>query len=75
MADFYIRQNSFAEVEPKGLLQWCEAIANQVSEENIYRNREGRVTLRFEHQQKSYFMKIHRGSGWGESIKNWLQLR
>ncbi|ROR98826.1 heptose I phosphotransferase [Sinobacterium caligoides] len=41
----------------------------------VYRSKEGRRTLRFELQQKSYFLKLHQGIGWGEIIKNLLQLR
>lgn len=41
----------------------------------VYRELEGRRTLRFEHQGRGYFVKIHRGVGWGEIIKNLLSLR
>jgi len=44
-------------------------------EGRIYKNLPGRKTLRFSAQDKSYFIKIHRGVGWKEIFKNILQLR
>jgi len=41
----------------------------------IFRDKEGRRTLRIEVNKNSYFLKYHRGVGWGEIIKNWLSLR
>lgn len=41
----------------------------------VYREMDGRKTLRFELDGKGYFLKIHRGVGWKEIIKNLLQLR
>ncbi len=41
----------------------------------VYRELDGRRTLRFELQGRGYFLKLHRGVGWGEIIKNLLQLR
>ena len=38
----------------------------------VYRELEGRRTLRTEVQERGYFVKIHRGIGWGEIIKNLL---
>ena len=35
----------------------------------IYRNFKGRKTLRFEHGGRGYFLKIHPGVGWGDSLK------
>lgn len=40
-----------------------------------YRALDGRRTLRFEHDGRAYFAKIHRGIGWGEIAKNLLRLR
>ena len=42
---------------------------------DIYRNKEGRVTLQTQINGKSFFVKIHRGIGWKEIFKNLLQLR
>lgn len=36
----------------------------------VYRELEGRRTLRTEVQGRGYFVKIHRGIGWGEIVKN-----
>lgn len=41
----------------------------------IFRDKEGRRTLRFEHEGRSYFLKYHSGVGWAEILKNLLQLR
>lgn len=38
----------------------------------VYRELEGRRTLRTEIDGRGYFVKIHRGIGWGEIIKNLL---
>jgi heptose I phosphotransferase len=45
------------------------------TEGRIYRNFKGRKTLRFEHDGKGYFLKIHPGVGWGEVIKSLLSLK
>lgn len=42
---------------------------------DIYRDKEGRRTLRFELGGRAYFLKLHQGVGWGEILKNLLQLR
>ena len=36
----------------------------------VYRELEGRRTLRTEVDGRGYFVKIHRGIGWGEIAKN-----
>lgn len=41
----------------------------------IYRDKEGRRTLRFEYRNRGYFLKLHRGIGWKEIIKNLIQGR
>lgn len=41
----------------------------------VYRNKEGRRTLRFEYQGCGYFLKLHQGVGWKEIIKNLFQGR
>jgi len=41
----------------------------------VYRSKEGRRTLQFVHNGKSYFLKYHSGTGWKEILKNLLQLR
>lgn len=41
----------------------------------VYRDKEGRTTQRFEFEGEPYFLKLHRGVGWAEILKNLLQLR
>lgn len=41
----------------------------------IYRSKEGRRTLRFLHDGRGYFLKLHEGVGWLEIFKNLLHLR
>lgn len=41
----------------------------------VYRALEARKTLRFTFQEKSFFVKIHRGVGWFEIIENLLRFR
>ncbi len=45
------------------------------AEGEIFRQKEGRRTLRFILGGKSYFLKYHQGIGWAEIIKNLLQFR
>ncbi|MCL4106005.1 UNVERIFIED_CONTAM: hypothetical protein GTU68_058311, partial [Idotea baltica] len=49
--------------------------AAQAASKDVFRNKEGRKTLRFQRGEKSYFLKLHRGVGWPEIVKNILQLR
>jgi lipopolysaccharide core heptose(I) kinase len=42
---------------------------------DIFRDKEGRRTLKFEKNGKTFFLKLHQGIGWKEIIKNVLQLR
>ena len=44
-------------------------------EGKVYRELEGRRTLRFEHEGNGYFVKIHRGVGWPEIAKNLMSFR
>ncbi|MBL1320464.1 MAG: lipopolysaccharide core heptose(I) kinase RfaP [Methylophaga sp.] len=44
-------------------------------EGEIFRQKEGRRTLRFVLGEKSYFLKYHQGIGWAEIVKNLLQFR
>ncbi len=41
----------------------------------VFRDVDGRKTLRFEEQGASYFIKIHTGVGWKEIFKNLLQFK
>lgn len=42
---------------------------------DVYRDKEGRTTQRFVFENNPYFLKLHRGVGWWEILKNLLQLR
>lgn len=84
MAEFFLRRD-FAAADsgdalsrcrdPLALLRWAATIAARAAPEDIYRDREGRRTLRFPRGGATYFLKLHTGIGWGEIIKNLLQLR
>ncbi|KKN06225.1 hypothetical protein LCGC14_1079460 [marine sediment metagenome] len=41
----------------------------------IFRDKEGRRTLRFELNKQHYFLKYHQGVGWAEIVKNLLSFR
>ena len=41
----------------------------------VFRELEARRTLRTEVAGRGYFVKIHRGVGWAEIVKNWLTLK
>ena len=60
---------------PPALLQWAASLARSAPPEAIYRQREGRTTLRFEWEGRAYFLKLHTGVGWREVFKNLLSLR
>ena len=57
---------------------WSENDAFELAEQQqgkVFRSKEGRRTLQFELGNKSYFLKLHQGIGWGEIVKNLVQLR
>ncbi|MEM8563918.1 MAG: lipopolysaccharide core heptose(I) kinase RfaP [Pseudomonadota bacterium] len=60
---------------PNQLLDWARRMAVDVDAADVYRDKEGRKTLRFVYRKKPYFMKLHSGVGWPEIIKNLMQLR
>lgn len=47
--------------------------AVEALEGEVFRELEGRRTLRTEVAGRGYFVKIHRGVGWAEIIKNLLR--
>lgn len=49
--------------------------AVETLEGQVFRELDGRRTLRTEINGRGYFVKIHRGIGWGEIVKNLLSLR
>lgn len=50
-------------------------VAVEALQGQVYRELEARRTLRTEVAGRGYFVKIHRGVGWGEILKNLLSLR
>lgn len=80
MVDAFLRQELASGADPvpsdaTGLLQWAESLAESAALEDVYRSKEGRKTLRFLRDGRSYFLKLHSGVGWGEIFKNLLQFR
>ena len=59
----------------KDIFAQVNALAANSSKENIFRQKEGRVTLRTTLAGESFFLKYHRGVGWKEIFKNLAQLR
>jgi len=57
------------------LLGWARDIADAADSSDLYRHKEGRRTLRFEYDGRSFFLKLHGGVGWAEIVKNLVQLR
>jgi heptose I phosphotransferase len=50
-------------------------VAVEALQGQVYRELEGRRTLRTEVDGRGYFVKIHRGIGWGEVFKNLLSAK
>lgn len=80
MPEYYLRQDIAALKDgpaenAHALLQWAEQLSAEATAEDIFRNKEGRVTLRFVRSGRSFFLKLHRGVGWREIIKNLMQGR
>jgi heptose I phosphotransferase len=80
VAEAYLREDFATLGEPLRresgvLLDFAEQVAVAAATDDVYRNREGRVTLRFQRAGRSFFLKLHRGIGWGEIFKNLLQAR
>ena len=60
----------------KGLWAGQDAFAAvEALQGQVYRELEGRRTLRTEVDGRGYFVKIHRGIGWGEIVKNLLSAK
>ena len=80
MTEYYLRKDLAAGElvavrEAANLLDWARAIADSALPRDIYRNKEGRKTLRFEQGGRRFFLKLHAGVGWAEIVKNLLQGR
>lgn len=80
MAEYYLAEG-FAQRElararsARALLEWAADIAAEAQPADVYRDKEGRKTLRFLYRSKPFFLKLHTGIGWAEVFKNLLQLR
>jgi len=80
MADYFLREDFAADSTRSiagtgSMLEWARGVASEARLEDIYRDKEGRKTLRFQQGERSYFLKLHSGVGWAEIIKNLLQGR
>jgi heptose I phosphotransferase len=77
VAECYIREELATEAlaDPGKLFSWAQRIADKALPEDVYRNKEGRKTLRFEYEGRPYFLKLHLGIGWREIFKNLFKLR
>ena len=80
MAEYFVRPDFAGDEsallrDPGQLLAWARDVAASAQPADVYRNKEGRKTLRFTLAGRSYFLKLHSGVGWGEIVKNLLQLR
>jgi lipopolysaccharide core heptose(I) kinase len=71
----YLRADLVSQTEGQELLAWAQRIAAQAAAGDVYRDKEGRKTLRFVAGDHPYFLKLHLGIGWREIFKNLLQLR
>ena len=75
MTERYLRADLVSQTEGQELLAWAQQIAAQAAAGDVYRDKEGRKTLRFVAGDHPYFLKLHLGIGWREIFKNLLQLR
>lgn len=80
MTKCFLRQDLAAgmdapQAEPAAVLDWAQQLASRAEPADVYRSKEGRKTLRFDWQGRSWFLKLHSGIGWREIFKNLLQGR
>jgi len=77
--DFYLRADLATALAGAGdapaLLAWGERVAAGAAPADIYRDVNGRRTVRFALAGRSWFLKLHRGVGWAEILRNLLQGR
>ena len=80
MAEYFLRKDlaegalGFAG-DADTLLRWATAVAEEAPAKAVYRDRDGRKTLRLQLQGRHYFLKLHSGVGWAEILKNLFQAR
>lgn len=70
LTESYLRSDLAEQWQGQDIFSVVETLQGEV-----FRDKEGRRTLRFELNNKSYFLKLHLGVGWHEVIKNLVQLR
>ena len=80
MTDYFLRSDMrrgtlHAFTGADSLLRWASDSADGALPEQVYRDREGRKTVRLELDGRHFFLKLHRGVGWAEIGKNLLQGR
>jgi len=80
VADYFLREDfaRAANIEDPGadaLLRWGQAVAARARAEDIFRQLEGRTTLRLRAGGRSFFLKLHTGIGWREIARNLLRGR
>ena len=66
----YLREDIAALWSAEDILDTAFALDGEV-----FRDVPGRRTLRVKLGEAYYFVKLHYGVGWGEVVKNWLQLK
>lgn len=66
----YLREDVAQVWRDKDVFQLLEQIPGE-----IFRDKEGRRTLRFSLLEKTFFLKYHSGVGWPEILKNLFQCR
>jgi len=72
----YYRRRDFAAGDlaasagPRDLLRWALDADRRAPPEALYRDKEGRRTLRLRLPEGEFFLKLHRGVGWREILKN-----
>ena len=59
-----------SEPDAQALVEWASAAACTAAAEDVYREKEGRRTVRLRRGEDVYFLKYHGGIGWREVWKN-----
>ncbi len=67
---FYLRKELAEAWQDKDVFSLLKTLPGEV-----FRDKEGRRTMRFEKAGQRYFLKYHAGVGWAEIIKNLFQFR
>ena len=75
MTEVFLREDIAAHCDSGSAIPWARQVAAEAAADDVYRDKEGRKTLRFVLGGRPYFLKLHLGIGWGEIFKNLFQLR